>query len=95
VQSIAEDNTKLREDHTQDVKEIFHPPFERCLEQQGKEISRMQKPEVSVSRLVSPSVSSVVLMCSIFFSISEDTKELWLMRTPVIIALERSSEFHN
>ena len=93
MQSTAEDNTKLREDHIQDVKEIFHPPFERCLEQQGKEISRMQK--VSVSRLVSPSVSSVVLMCSIFFSISEDTKELWLMRTPVIIALERSSEFHN
>lgn len=36
IQSIAEDTTKSRDDCTQDIKEFFHPTFEKIINGKSK-----------------------------------------------------------
>ena len=43
VQSIAEDNTKSREDRTQDIKEFFYPSFDKIIQGRTKKYRKCKK----------------------------------------------------
>ena len=43
VQLIAEDNTKSREDRTQDLKEFFHPTFDKVVQGKSKKYRKCKK----------------------------------------------------
>ena len=43
VQPITENNTKSREDRTQDIKEFFHPTFEKTVQGKSKKFRKCKK----------------------------------------------------